>query len=113
MQNAECEMRNFERRDRHFAFGIRHYTLAASIALAFLVAHLPYLPSSLEDLDSINFALGLRHFDVANHQPHPPGYPIYIALGKVAHAFIPSEAQALAVVGVLAGALGVFACLVF
>jgi hypothetical protein len=102
-------MRNFDRPDRHFAFGIRHYAIAATLALAFLVAHLPFLPSSLEDLDSINFALGLRHFDVANHQPHPPGYPIYIALGRLAHAFVPSEAQALAVVGVLAGALGVFA----
>jgi hypothetical protein len=105
MQNAECEMR----RDRHFAFGIRHYMIAATLALAFLVAHLPYLPSSLEDLDSINFALGLRHFDVANHQPHPPGYPIYIALGRLAYAFIPSESQALAAIGVLAGALGALA----
>src|SRR6476619_7016804 len=94
MQNAECRMRNFERPDRHFAFGIRHYAIAATLALAFLVAHLPFLPSSLEDLDSINFALGLRHFDVANHQPHPPGYPIYIALGRlsraVTHAVAPS-----------------------
>ena len=32
-------------------------------------------PPSLEDLDSINFALGVRDFDVAQHQPHPPGYP--------------------------------------
>ena len=106
-------MRNFERRDRHFALGIRHYAIAATLALTFLVAHLPYLPSSLEDLDSINFALGLRHFDVANHQPHPPGYPIYIALGNLAHAFIPTEAQALAIIGVLAGALGAFALVAF
>jgi hypothetical protein len=106
-------MRNFERWDRHFALGIRHYAIAATLALTFLIAHLPYLPSSLEDLDSINFALGLRHFDVANHQPHPPGYPIYIALGNLAHAFIPTEAQALAIIGVLAGALGVFALVAF
>jgi hypothetical protein len=105
-------MQNVELRRRHFAFSVQHYVAAAG-ALAFLIAHLPYLPSSLEDLDSINFALGLRHFDVANHQPHPPGYPIYIALGRLAHAFIPSEAQALAVIGVLAGALGVFALMAF
>ena len=40
-------------------------------------------PPTLEDLDSVNFALGVRHFDVAQHQPHPPGYPLFIALGKV------------------------------
>ncbi len=49
----------------------------------FLALHLPYLPHTLEDIDSINFALGIRHFDVARHQPHPPGYPVFIALGKV------------------------------
>ena len=67
--------------------------------MLFLAFHLPFLPASLEDLDSINFALGLRHFDVAQHQPHPPGYPLYIALGKVAHAVVQSEARALSLVG--------------
>jgi hypothetical protein len=55
----------------------------AALALAFALAHLPYLVSTLEDIDSVNFALGVRDFDVANHRPHPPGYPLYIALGKL------------------------------
>src|SRR5258705_2799569 len=75
----------------------------------FLALHLPYLPKSLEDLDSINFALGVRQFDVAHHQPHPPGYPVYIALAKIVHAAVPDEARALALVSVAAGALGVLA----
>ena len=50
----------------------------------FLALHLPFLPSSLEDLDSINFALGIRDFDVARHQPHPPGYPLFIAAARAA-----------------------------
>ena len=53
-----------------------------TLLLIFLVAHLALLPRTLEDLDSINFALGVRQFDVARHQPHPPGYPVFIALGK-------------------------------
>jgi hypothetical protein len=55
-------------------------------AVAYAAVHLLFLPRSLEDIDSINFALGLRHFDVAAHQPHPPGYPVYIGLGHVALA---------------------------
>jgi hypothetical protein len=55
-------------------------------AVAYAAAHLLFLPQSLEDIDSINFALGLRHFDVAAHQPHPPGYPVYIVLGRMALA---------------------------
>jgi multisubunit Na+/H+ antiporter MnhC subunit len=54
------------------------------LALAFALSHLPFLVSTLEDIDSVNFALGVRDFDVADHRPHPPGYPAYIALGKTA-----------------------------
>lgn len=53
------------------------------IAAAYFAAHLPFLARSLEDYDSINFALGLRDFDPARHQPHPPGSPVYIALGRI------------------------------
>jgi len=77
------------------------------LAAAFLALHLPYLPASLDDLDSINFALGLRHFDVARHQPHPPGYPLFILAGKAVHHFVPAEASALSLLSIVAGALGV------
>jgi hypothetical protein len=60
----------------------------AALSLVFLAAHLPFLPPALEDIDSINFALGVAQFDVARHQPHPPGYPIYIALGKVSTSIL-------------------------
>jgi hypothetical protein len=55
----------------------------AALLLIFLAAHLAFLPRSLEDIDSVNFALGVRDYDVARHQPHPPGYPVFVALGKV------------------------------
>jgi hypothetical protein len=98
----------------------------AVLALVFALAHVPFLATSLEDIDSVNFALGVRDFNVAEHRPHPPGYPVYIALGKVATGVVgaiaggpPSsiEARALAVVSLLgglfaiAGLYGVFSCL--
>ena len=58
-------------------------TRLSALAALFLVAHLAFLPPTLEDIDSINFAMGVRDFDVARHQPHPPGYPVFIALGKI------------------------------
>ena len=86
----------------------RRVRVAAALgALIFAAAHAPFLPASLEDLDSINFALGVHAFDVANHQPHPPGYPLFIALGKAAHAFVASDARALALLSLVSGALGV------
>lgn len=86
---------------------------AALLAALFLALHLPFLPTSLEDLDSINFALGVRDFDVAHHQPHPPGYPLYIAAAKIVHLAIRSEAHALSLVGILCGALAAFASVSF
>ncbi|HUL75078.1 MAG TPA: hypothetical protein VLT86_18335 [Vicinamibacterales bacterium] len=51
-------------------------------SLIFFIAHVRALPRTLEDIDSINFAMGVEHFDVAAHQPHPPGYPVYIAMAR-------------------------------
>src|SRR5206468_2498525 len=66
---------------------------------------------SLEDLDSINFALGIRDYDVSKHQPHPPGYPLFILAAKGLHRAGLSEVHSLSVLSVLGGALGVFGCI--
>jgi hypothetical protein len=79
------------------------------LAALFLALHLPFLPPSLEDLDSINFALGIRDYDVSLHQPHPPGYPLFIAGAKLLHATRLSEVHALSLLSVIAGALCVLA----
>jgi hypothetical protein len=87
---------------------------AAACAAAILAGHLPFLASTLEDVDSVNFALALRGFDVAQHRPHPPGYPVFVAIGKVARAAVAAvsparpadalDARTLALVSVLFGA---------
>ena len=90
--------------------GSRSWQMAAIMAVLFLAGHLPFLASTLEDVDSVNFALGLRDFDPGRHRPHPPGYPIYMALGKLADTVL-SEPHALAIWGALFGALAAFALL--
>src|SRR5580658_5287576 len=37
----------------------------------------------LYDIDSVNFALALKRFDPSVHQPHPPGYFLYVYLGRL------------------------------
>jgi hypothetical protein len=79
-----------------------------AIAAVYLAAHLALLAPSLEDIDSINFALGLHHFDVAQHQPHPPGYPVYIALGRTAKAIVGTVAPSLGPMRIDAFALAIW-----
>jgi hypothetical protein len=86
---------------------------AAALAAVFLAAHLPFLPASLEDVDSINFALGIRDFDVARHQPHPPGYPVYVVATKAVNSIVGSQERTLALVGIVTGALAVLAFFAF
>jgi hypothetical protein len=68
----------------------------AALAVLFLLAHLSLLPPTLEDVDSINFALGARDFDVARHQPHPPGYPLFVALAKASTLVLSASGAAAA-----------------
>jgi len=58
----------------------------------------------LDDWDSVNFAFGLDDFDVTKHWPHPPGYPVYIAAGKLVYSVIADHAAALTLVSSLSAA---------
>ena len=99
--------------------GSRQRTAGFALVLLFLAAHLALLPRTLEDLDSVNFALGVRQFDVARHQPHPPGYPVYIALSKASTAVLraagidAAASRGLAVWSALAGAAALPAVFLF
>jgi Dolichyl-phosphate-mannose-protein mannosyltransferase len=57
------------------------------------------------DWDEALFCLGMRSYDVTLHHPHPPGFPAYIAMGKVMRLFMPSDFRALQSVNIVAGAL--------
>ena len=85
--------------------------LLAAIAVLVAATHVPYLAWGLEDIDSVNFALGIRDYDPARHQPHPPGYPVYIAIGKVFSGAIAAVAPAIAPERVEAGALSILSLL--
>ena len=60
-----------------------HAAVIALLAVLVLLSRLPWLSGSLYDFDSIGFAEGVERFDVSAHSPHPPGYSLYIATGKL------------------------------
>lgn len=76
------------------------------LAVAVLFAlRVPFLPTTLEDIDSVNFDLGVHDFDPLRHQPHPPGYAIFIAAAKLVHPFFASHAGGIGFVSAVFGAL--------
>ena len=71
--------------------------LAVATLLVFLT-RIRYLPISLEDIDSVNFNLGVHDFNPSKHQPHPPGFRVFIALAKVVHPLFDNHAAGLGAV---------------
>jgi len=57
--------------------------LTGGAAAAALLTRVPFVARHLWDHDSVQLALAVERFDLAAHQPHPPGYPLYVALLKV------------------------------
>jgi 4-amino-4-deoxy-L-arabinose transferase-like glycosyltransferase len=64
----------------------------------------PALAQSLLDWDEAQFVSGVREYDVALHHPHPPGYPVFIAVAKLFYWSGMDEFRALQAV-VLIGAV--------
>jgi Gpi18-like mannosyltransferase len=54
----------------------------------------------LYDIDSVNFALALKRFDTTVHQPHPPGYFLYICLGRLASLIFHDANSALVAISI-------------
>jgi hypothetical protein len=75
--------------------------------LVLLALRLPFLPATLEDIDSVNFDLGVHDYDPVHHQPHPPGYPVYIFLARLIHPWGGSHAEGLALLSAIFGALAI------
>ena len=57
------------------------YAFAAGLSILTVLSRLPYRARMLYNWDSVQFALALGEYDVVKHQPHPPGYILYVALG--------------------------------
>lgn len=80
--------------------------LAVLIALTRLLA----IARTLFDWDEALFATALREYDVVNHRPHPPGYPLFILAAKLPYLLGVEEFRSIQTVVVL-GAMLLFPAL--
>lgn len=60
---------------------------------------------TLWDWDEALFCMAVDEYDVAKHRPHPPGFPVYVALARIADTFIGDNFHSLQLVTTLAAML--------
>jgi len=57
--------------------------LPVGLLLLTVITRLPFMSKYLYHMDSVQFALALEKYDITVHQPHPPGYFLYVMLGRL------------------------------
>jgi len=72
-----------------------------------LLTRLPFQSHLLYDHDSVQFALGMRDYDVYLNQPHPPGYFLYVHVAKLLDFFLHDANSSLVWLSTLASAFAV------
>jgi hypothetical protein len=71
--------------------------------LVSLITRLLARGHSLWDWDEALFCLGVRNYNVVLHQPHPPGYPLFVGAAKLVRLGVHSDFLALQIVVLLSG----------
>ena len=81
---------------------------AGALACLTVLSRLPYRARMLYNWDAVQFALALREYDVVKHQPHPPGYILYVGLGRLVDAWLGDPTAAYVTLAVVFSGLTTF-----
>jgi hypothetical protein len=79
----------------------RHARDAAILVAATALTRFAFRSHYLYDIDSVNFALALKRFDPSVHQPHPPGYFLYVLLGRLVNLVFHDANAALVAISIV------------
>ena len=64
------------------------------------------MPASPWEFDEPLFFQALHHYDPVAHHPPPPGYPLFIGVGQLVRAVVPSDFGSLVLISVVSSAVG-------
>ena len=82
----------------------RDVLIAFALAVAVIATRFPVRSRRVFNWDAVNFVLAVGHYDVRLHHPHPPGYPVFVAMGRLLMFVIPDTNGALVAVAMLLSA---------
>jgi hypothetical protein len=75
-------------------------------AIVVLITRILTAPKTPWELDELLFTQAVVKFDPSNYHPHPPGYPLYVLLGKAFHLVVDDPWRALVVLAIVAAPVG-------
>ncbi|MFZ5364628.1 MAG: hypothetical protein ACOZBH_00275 [Patescibacteria group bacterium] len=74
----------------------------------FFVSTVFFSSHYLTNWDAGQFALGTKNFDIGAHQPHPPGYFLYVYGAKALNFIFPNINTCFLIINFIAGALAIY-----
>jgi hypothetical protein len=81
------------------------HLIALGLFLLCIATRFIAIPASLWEWDDILFARALHKFDPASHSPHPPGFPVFVAMTRAAYWVVGDEHRALTTVAFIFASL--------
>ncbi len=79
----------------------RQRMIVIVLALVIALTRLLAVSHSMWDWDEALFVAALHHYDVSQHHPHPPGFPLFFGLAKIARAVVHDDFHALRGISIL------------
>jgi len=83
----------------------RQRAIFVSVAVVCALSRLLAMARTLWWWDEALFCLGVRSYDVTQHHPHPPGFPVYVAMAKLLRLVTGSDFHALQAINLVAAML--------
>ncbi len=83
----------------------RQRAILIGVAVLCAASRLLALSRSIWDWDEALFTMAMRDYAVTFHHPHPPGFPVYIAMAHVLRLVVPDDFRALQAVNLIAAML--------
>jgi hypothetical protein len=80
----------------------RERQIVAGLSIVIAATRLLALARSMWDWDEFLFAFALHDYNVAVHHPHPPGFPLFIAVARLVRVVIHDDFHALRTVSLIA-----------
>jgi hypothetical protein len=81
------------------------HLIALGLFLLCIATRLIAIHASLWEWDDILFARALHKYDLTTHSPHPPGFPVFVAMARVVYWITGNEDRALTTVAFIFASL--------